>query len=92
VKARTEAARAESERRGHVAAQARASATEGPDRERQESERRVPAMAERRQEAVARVPDIPATEPETESESSSEEHGPLGPGIRPVDFWGVCTP
>jgi len=86
VRARTEAAR--------MAAQAFAAESEGPDREHHEAGRRIPAMAERRQEAVARVPDHPPAEPGPgpEPESSDEEHGPLGPGIRPVDFWGVCTP
>jgi hypothetical protein len=51
----------------------------------------VAAMAERRQLAVARVPDGPPGEDETEADPRAEEHGPLGPGIRPEDFWGSSS-
>jgi hypothetical protein len=50
-------------------------------------ERRVAAMTERRDVAVARVPEAPSVEGEAENEN--EEYGPLGPGIRPADFWGA---
>jgi hypothetical protein len=92
ARARNEAARVESERRSQVAAHARASASEDRDQERADAERRVSAMAERRQGAVARVPDSPPADNENEPEPKAEEHGPLGPGIRPSDFWGVCAP
>ena len=50
-------------------------------------ERRVAAKTERRDVAVARVPETPAAESDAEVEN--EEYGPLGPGIRPADFWGA---
>ena len=50
-------------------------------------ERQVAAMNERRDVAVARVPDAPAAQSAADDEN--EEYGPLGPGIRPADFWGA---
>ncbi len=52
-------------------------------RDRADSERRISAMSERRDSVEVRISDTQATE---------EEVGPLGPGIRPVDFWGSCGP
>ncbi len=54
-----------------------------------EPERTVAALTERRDVAVARVGDgSPADNaPDTEN----EEYGPLGPGIRPTDFWGASA-
>ena len=49
--------------------------------------RGMQALTERRDVAVARVPEAPGAESDAEVEN--EEYGPLGPGIRPADFWGA---
>ena len=73
---------------GAQAAGAQATGADGQSPDETEAEPRVAAMADRRQEAVVRVPDGEVTEA---GESGSEAHGPLGPGIRPADFWGAGT-
>jgi hypothetical protein len=47
-----------------------------------EADLRVAAMTERRDEVVTHLPDAEPTA------TTSDDVGPLGPGIRPADFWG----
>jgi len=46
-------------------------------------------MSERREVAGARVRDGSPTDSPTDNEN--EEYGPVGPGIRPSDFWGASA-
>jgi CubicO group peptidase (beta-lactamase class C family) len=79
---RSKRAAAKAERRDRQGS--RASGANGGKRKRKaaEADLRVAAMAERRDEGVARVPDAKP------AEARNDEVGPLGPGIRPADFWG----
>ncbi|MGH9018779.1 MAG: hypothetical protein ACRDY1_13600, partial [Acidimicrobiales bacterium] len=70
------------ERRKKKAARASLSGAKS-DGDRRPDDSVVAAMAENRSTVMARIPDPAPTT------TKGDEVGPLGPGIRPADFWGT---